>query len=453
MAVTGPAQATQAMQAWDTEHIIHPQLVREDKLEPVVMTEGDGVYVRDANGREYLDATGSGLWCGQIGHGRAEIADAAAEQIKKLEFFGSFWNYTSEPAIELSQRLMEIATPGLQQVYFTAGGGESNEIAIMMARIYHNRRGETDRHVIIGRERGYHGITYGARAATGVEMYHTGVGPLPEGFVHVSAPDPYRMEDCTNTCIAELEETIERIGANRIAAMIGEPILGVGGMLVPPDDYWPRVHELLRSHGILLMLDEVVSGYGRTGTWFGAEQWGVEPDFLNTAKGLTSGYFPLGAVLVRDSVAEVVMSGDGFINGFTYTGHPLGCAIGLKNLEIMERENLVENAGEMGTYLLGKLERLLELPVVGEVRGRGLMLGIELVQDKESKAPATELGKALGARFVSDTGVFVRNVFNALVLSPPFTFEREHCDAVADALYGVLSRCEPDGTIHDPDAS
>jgi putrescine aminotransferase len=303
--------------------------------------------------------------------------------------------------------------------------------------------------VIIGRERGYHGITYGARAATGVDLYHHGVGPLPEGFVHVSAPDPYRMDDCTDACIAELEETIERIGADRIAAMIGEPILGVGGMLVPPDDYWPRVHELLKAHGILLMLDEVVSGYGRTGTWFGAQQWGVEPDFLNTAKGLTSGYFPLGAVLVRSSVAEVVMAGDGFVNGLTYTGHPVGCAIALKNLDIIRDEGLVEKAGETGAYLLEQLQRLLELPVVGEVRGRGLMLGIELVEDKESKVPATALGKALGQRFVRDTGVFVRNVFNALVLSPPFTFEREHCDAVAEALHGTLARCEPDGTIRD----
>lgn len=449
MAMTENAQSVQTMETWDLEHIIHPQLVLDEGLRPVVMTEGEGVYVRDIHGRQYLDATGSGLWCGQVGHGRKEIARVAAKQIEDLEFFGSFWNYTNEPAIKLSQRLSELSTPGLDQVYYTAGGGESNEIAIMMARQYHHRRGEPDRIVIIGRERGYHGITYGARAATGVEMYHQGVGPLPKGFVHVSAPDPYRMENCTDVCIAELEETIDRIGPERIAAMIGEPILGVGGMLVPPDDYWPRVHEVLKTRGILLMLDEVVSGYGRTGTWFGAQQWGVEPEFLNTAKGLTSGYFPLGAVLVHNEIAEVVMGGDGFINGFTYNGHPLGCAIALENLGIMEREGLVERAGEMGTYLLGQLENLLELPVVGEVRGRGLMLGVELVEDKETKKPATTLGKAIGERFVQDTGVFVRNVFNALVLSPPYTFEREHCDAVVEAMYSVLSRCEPDGTIRD----
>lgn len=447
MATAEELKSFEALEAWDTEHVIHPQLVLDDNLTPVVMVEGDGVYVRDIRGREYLDATGSGLWLGQVGHGRKELAEAARSQLEKLEFFGSFWNYTNEPAIELSRRLVELATPGLNRVYYTTGGAESNEIAMMMARLYHYRRGEEQRTVILARERGYHGITYGARAATGVDMYHIGVGPLPEGFVHLRAPDPYRIEDCTNVCLEELEATIERIGASRIAAMIGEPILGVGGMLVPPDDYWPRVQELLHSHGILLMLDEVVSGYGRTGTWWGAEQWGLEPDFLNTAKGLTSGYFPLGAVIVRDSVAEVVMGGEGFANGFTYTGHPTGCAIALKNLDIIVSEGLLENAHEVGAYLLSRLEELLELPIVGHVRGRGLMLGIELVEDKETKAPATALGKAIGQMFVSETGVFVRNVFNSLVLSPPLVFEKQHCDQVVDALRSVLERSEPDGTI------
>jgi putrescine aminotransferase len=439
----------EALAAWDQEHIIHPQLVRPPTISPVVMAEGDGVVVRDVFGREYLDATGSGVWCGQVGHGRAELADVARRQIEKLEFFCSFWNYTNEPAILLSERLAELATRGLDQVYYTTGGSESNEIAMLLARQYHFRRGEPDRTIILSRKRGYHGITYGARAATGVEMYHQEVGPLPEGFVHLTAADPYRMEDCTDFCVRELEETIARLGAQNIAAMIGEPIPAVGGMLVPPDDYWPRMHGVLKEHGILLMSDEVVSGYGRTGTWWGVDQWGVEPDFLNTAKGITSGYFPLGAVLVRGEIADVVMGGDGFPNGFTYTGHPLGCAIALANLDIIEREELLANAERMGSYLLRGLQTLLDLPVVGEVRGRGLMLGIELVEDTESKTPAFALGKAVGQRFVHDTGVFVRNVFNSLVLSPPLIFDEADCDRVVEALRFMLERCEPDGTIRD----
>jgi adenosylmethionine-8-amino-7-oxononanoate aminotransferase len=439
----------EALAAWDSEHIIHPQLVRPQTIRPVVMAEGDGVNVRDIYGREYLDATGSGVWCGQVGHGRRELAEVARHQIEKLEFFCSFWNYSNEPAILLSERLAQLAPPGLDQVYYTTGGSESNEIAILLARQYHFRRGEPDRFVILSRDRSYHGITYGARAATGVAMYHQEVGPMPEGFVHLSAADPYRMDDCTDFCVRELEEAIQRIGAHRIAAMIGEPIPGVGGMLVPPDDYWPRMHEVLKAHGILLMSDEVVSGYGRTGTWWGMQQWGVEPDFLNTAKGITSGYFPLGAVLLRNEIADVVMSGDGFPNGFTYTGHPVGCAIALANLEIIETEGLLENAERMGRYLLDGLATLVDLPVVGEVRGRGLMLGIELVQDKETKKAAVDLGKAIGQRFVEDTGVFVRNVFNALVLSPPLIFDEGDCDRVVEALRSVLERCEPDGTIRD----
>jgi len=439
----------EALAAWDSGHIIHPQLVRPQTIRPVVMAEGEGVYVRDVYGREYLDATGSGVWCGQVGHGRRELAEVARQQIEKLEFFCSFWNYSNEPAILLSERLAQLATPGLDQVYYTTGGSESNEIAMLLARQYHFRRGEPDRIIILSRDRAYHGITYGARAATGVEMYHREVGPMPEGFVHLSAADPSRMDECTDFCVRELEETIERLGAHRIAAMIGEPIPAVGGMLVPPDDYWPRMHEVLKAHDILLMSDEVVSGYGRTGTWWGMQQWGVEPDFLNTAKGITSGYFPLGAVLVRNEIADVVMSGDGFPNGFTYTGHPVGCAIALANLDIVEKEGLLQNAERMGRYLLAGLETLLDLPTVGEIRGRGLMLGIELVENKETKTPAVDLGKAIGQRFVEDTGVFVRNVFNSLVLSPPLIFDKGHCDRVVEALRSVLERCEPDGTIRD----
>lgn len=443
-----PKATTEELSSWDVNHIIHPQLAPTPETRPLVMTEGRGTRLWDSEGREYLDATG-GLWLAQVGHGRSELAEAAREQMEKLEFFGTFWDYTNEPAVLLGRRLLELATPGMSHIYYTVGGAESNEAAFLMARLYHHRRGETDRTIILSRQRGYHGITYGARAATGIEMYHTGVGPLPADFVHLTAPDPYHVDDCTNFCIRELEETIARLGEHRIAAMIGEPILGVGGMVVPPDDYWPRVQEVLREHGILLMLDEVVTGYGRTGTWFGAQQWGLEPDFLNTAKGITSGYFPLGAVIVRKEIGEVMLSAEGFVNGFTYTGHPTGCAIAIRNLEIIEQENLVENAERMGHYLLEKLEPLTDLPVVGNVRGRGLMLGVELVLDKETKQPALELGKTLGERFVRDTGVFVRHCFSTLILSPPLVFTTEDCDEVCDALAHMLERCEPDGTIRD----
>lgn len=449
MDATKSARLAQKLEALDRRHIIHPHLAEDDGPQRIVLTEGKGVHVRDADGQEYLDATGGSLWLGHIGHGRAEMAEVARRQIEKLEFFGSFYNYTSEPAIRLAERLIELATDGIDHVYFTAGGSESNEIALLMARNYHARLGRPERNVILGLKDGYHGITYGARAATGVDKYHKDVGPLPPGFVHLTSPNTYRVENTTETCLAELDQTIERIGADRIAAMIAEPIIGVGGMLVPPHDYWPRVHKRLQELGILLIFDEVVSGFGRTGTWFGAMQWDIKPDFLSTAKGLTSGYFPLGAVLVRDSVAEVVTSGEGFGSGFTFTGHPVGCALALKNIEILERENLLANARDVGAYLRERLETLLEFPTVGAVDGIGLMLGIQLVVDKRTKTPADALGRALGRRFARDTRVFVRNVASALVLSPPLIFERQHCDALIDALRLMLQRSEPDGTIHD----
>jgi adenosylmethionine-8-amino-7-oxononanoate aminotransferase len=441
------AQETlEELRAFDGAHNIHPQLAPTPETRPTMMVNGRGARLVDSTGAEYLDATG-GLWLAQVGHGRKELAEAARDQMERLEFFASFWDFTNEPAARLTKRLLELATPGMGYVYFTTGGGESNEIAMMMARLYHHRRGEHDRYVILSRKNGYHGITYGARAATGLDVFHEGVGPLPEGFVHLTAPHPYRVERCTDTCVSELEETIERVGAGRIAAMIGEPVMGVGGMVVPPDDYWPRIHEVLSRHGILLILDEVVTAYGRTGTWFGAEQWGIEPDFLSTAKGLTSGYFPLGAVIVRDSVGDVVVSDDGFVSGFTYTGHPTACAVALRNLELIESEGLLDNAREMGAYLLEGFRSLLELPVVGDVRGLGLMLGIELVSDKATKEPALDLGKEIGERFFRETGVIVRTIGSTLIFSPPLVFTREDCDAVVTAVRSMLERCDVDGTL------
>jgi adenosylmethionine-8-amino-7-oxononanoate aminotransferase len=434
------------LRAFDAAHNIHPQLAPTPETRPTMMVTGRGARLYDSTGTEYLDATG-GLWLAQVGHGRRELAEAAREQMERLEFFASFWDFTNEPAARLTKRLLELATPGMGYVYYTAGGGESNEIAIMMARLYHHRRGEHGRHVILSRQSAYHGVTYGARAATGLDVFHVGVGPLPEGFVHLTAPHPYRVESCTDTCVSELEETIERIGAGRIAAMIGEPVMGVGGMVVPPDDYWPRVRDVLRRHGILLILDEVVTAYGRTGTWFGAEQWGLEPDFLSTAKGLTSGYIPLGAVIVRDTVGDVIVSEDGFVSGFTYTGHPTACAVALRNLELIDSEGLLENAREMGAYLLEGLRSLLELPVVGDVRGLGLMLGIELVTDKATKEPALELGKQLGERFFRETGVIVRTIGSTLIFSPPLVFTRDDCDEVIGAVRSMLERCDVDETL------
>ncbi|MBS1861832.1 MAG: aspartate aminotransferase family protein [Actinobacteria bacterium] len=438
----GLAGSGEDLQRWDREHLIHPQYVPGADSRTRIMVKGKGVRLEDADGREYLDATG-GLWCAQVGHGRRELAEAAAGQIEQLEFFASFWDFSNEPSVRLAHRLVELAPDNIGGVYFTVGGSESNEIAMMMARMYHLRNGQPERNLILSRKDGYHGITYAARTATGLDSFHGEIGPLPEGYHYLTAPKPYRLENCTDFCVEELERTLAELGADRVAAMIGEPIMGVGGMVVPPDDYWPRIEAVLKEHGILLIFDEVVTAYGRTGTWFGAQQFGVAPDLISTAKGITSGYLPLGAVLVSEQVRDVVLRDPGFVAGFTYTGHPTCCAVALRNLELLEEEDLLENAATIGAYLLERFEELRDLPCVGDVRGKGLMLGIELVKDRETKEPAVELAEELGERFTDEAHVIIRNVEQNLIFSPPLVFTREDCDEVVAAVRAMLEKYGP----------
>ena len=430
------------LQNWDREYLIHPQYVPGSDSRSRIMVKGKGARLEDSDGRRYLDATG-GLWCAQVGHGRHELAEAASEQIDRLEFFASFWDFSNEPSVRLAHRLVELAPDNIGGVYFTVGGSEANEISIMMARMYHGRNGQPERNLCLRRKDGYHGIPYGASASTGLDAFHTEIGPLPQGFRHLTAPKPYRLENCTDVCVEELERVLDEVGADQVAAMIGEPIMGVGGMVAPPYDYWSRMEAVLREHGVLLIFDEVVTGYGRTGTWFGAQQFGVTPDIISTAKGITSGYLPLGAVLVSQAVRDTIVREPGFVAGFTYTGHPTCCAVALRNLELLEEEGLLDNARTVGAYLLKCFEDLRDLPWVGDVRGKGMMLGIELVKDRETKEPAVELAAELGERFTDEMGVIIRNVEQNLIFSPPLIFTREDCDEVAAAVRTMLEKYGP----------
>ena len=438
----------EAISRRDRDVLIHPYLP-SSVTERVVMREGRGCRLRDVEGRQYLDATG-GLWLAQVGHGRPEIAAAAAAQIEQLEYFMSFWEFSNERAIELAERLVAISPDPLSHVYFTSGGSEGNEAAIKMARYHHHRRGDTERTWILARHHAYHGVGYGSGSATGFPIYSDGFGPMLPHVHHLTPPWPYRRElyggdDPTDFCLRELEDAIDRIGPNRIAALIGEPIMGVAGMIVPPDDYWPRVRELLSAHGILLILDEVVTAYGRTGSWFGAQHFGVEPDIVVTAKGITSGYMPLGAVLVSDAVAEVLGRDHGFPMGFTYNGHPTACAVAMANLDIIERERLLDRARATGALLLERLGELAALPVVGEVRGVGMMLALELVADKQTREPLVAESPPQDV-IRRETGVIVRDCAHNLVLSPPLSMTDEEADEVVDAIGSVLERLRPDGS-------
>jgi putrescine aminotransferase len=337
-------------------------------------------------------------------------------------------------------------------VYFTSGGSEGNEAAIKMARYHHFRNGEPGRNWIIARHKAYHGIGYGGGSATGFDVYHDGFGPMLPHVAHVTPPWPYRLElfdgqDPTDFLIAELEDTIDRIGPDRIAAMIGEPIMGVGGMLVPPDDYWPRVREVLGRHGILLIFDEVVTAYGRVGQWFAAQHFGVDPDIVVTAKGITSGYVPLGAVLVSDAIAATLTSDHGFPMGYTYNGHPTAAAVALANLDIIEREGLLERARLMGAYLNAGLRTLLDLEIVGEVRHVAMMHAVELVADRATREPLPMLQPMLPDVIRRDTGVIVRDCAHNLVLSPPLVMTESEADRAVEAIRSVLSRTDPSGAV------
>ncbi|MGN6377588.1 MAG: aminotransferase family protein [Gaiellales bacterium] len=413
----------------DAAHIVHPHQVVGRPQVPLIVRSARGAMITDADGREYIDGT-CGLWQCLVGHGREELAEVAAEQMRRLEFYASFWDLSNEPAIELAERLAAISPPGLDHVFYTNGGSEGVETALKLARLAWSAGGRPERDIILSRRMGYHGVGYGSLSATGIQPLREGFGPLADGFVHLTAPYPLRVPDCTETCISELEQTIAEVGPERIAAMIGEPVLGVAGMIPPPDDYWPRVAEVLGRHGILLILDEVVTAYGRTGSWFAAERWGGIPaDLIVTAKGLTSGYVPMGAVLIGDHVMSM-LDGTRFSHGFTYNGHPTGAAVALRNLDIIEREGLRERAVEQGRRLLSALRSAEGLPAVAEVRGVGLMAGVEL----EPPADGAELAARIRAR-----GAIVRATGQKLVLSPPLVIEPEQVDRLAEIICSELA--------------
>lgn len=446
---TPTLSGAEALVQRDRDLLIHPYLPTSVE-ERVIMQRGEGCRLWDVEGREYLDATG-GLWLAQVGHGRREIAEAARAQMEQLEYFMSFWEFSNERAIELAERLVAISPDGVDHVYFTSGGSEGNEAAIKMARYHHHRRGDTERTWILAREQAYHGVGYGSGSATGFPIYHEGFGPMLPNVKHLTTPWPYRSElfggeDPADFLLRELEDTINTIGPDRIAAMIGEPIMGVAGMIIPPEGYWTRVRELLSRHGILLIFDEVVTAYGRTGSWFAAQHFGIEPDIIVTAKGLTSGYMPQGAVLVSGAVAEVLGQDHGFPMGYTYNGHPTACAVAMANLDIIEREDLLGKAKTTGKYLLDKLTPLAdELEVVGEVRGVGMMLALELVTSKATREPLV-VSPPVEDVARRDTGVIVRNCGHNVVLSPPLSMTTAEADELVGALESVLRRLRPDGT-------
>jgi PLP-dependent transaminase len=408
----------------DAAHVLHPHAVVGNPAAPVIWARGKGALLWDIDGREYVDGT-CGLWQCAVGHGRDELARVAAEQMSRLEFYASFWNFANEPSIRLATRLADLSPQGLDRVFFTNGGSEGIETAVKIVRLAWEAAGQPERDLILSRKAAYHGVGSASLAATGIPPLKEGFDPLAPGFVHLSTPT---LRADVDELIDELERAIGDHGADRIAAFVGEPVMGVGGMIPPPDGYWPRVQEVLRRHGILLVLDEVVTAYGRTGHWFAAQRYELDPDVVVTAKALTSGYVPMGAVLVHDRLVKM-LDGTAFRHGFTYNGHPVGAAVALANLEIIERERLLERAVETGSRMLERLRPAASLDGVAEVRGVGLMLGVEL----EEGFDAAPVAAGALAR-----GVVVRASGQKIVMSPPLVIEPDQADRIVDTLLDEL---------------
>jgi adenosylmethionine-8-amino-7-oxononanoate aminotransferase len=357
-----------------------------------VIVRGEGTYVFDARGNRYFDGL-SGLFTNQIGHGRRDIAAAAARQTEELGYF-PLWTYAHPRAIELAERLASLAPGDLNRVFFTTGGGEAVESAWKLARQYHRLRGETDRYKVISRDIAYHGTTMGALTITSVESYRTPFEPLVPGAIKIPNTNQYRTpvfgddpEAFGLWSAMQIEEAILREGPETVAAVFLEPVQNAGGCFTPPPGYFQEVRRICDRYGVLLVSDEVICAFGRLGTWFGGQKYDFVPDIVTCAKGLTSGYAPLGAMIVSDRIAEPFQHGDtSFIHGFTFAGHPVSCAVALKNLEIIETEGVIENVAANQEYFRQSLESLKELPIVGDVRGTGYFWGVELVKDQGTKA-------------------------------------------------------------------
>ncbi|MBS1868440.1 MAG: aspartate aminotransferase family protein [Actinobacteria bacterium] len=416
-----------------------------------VIVRGDGCYVFDERGRRYLDGL-AGLFCVNAGHGRVELADVAAEQMRTLGYYPT-WGYAHKPAIELAAKIAELTPGDLNRVFFTSGGSEAVESAIKLCRAYHRLNRQGSRTKIIARSLAYHGVTMGALSATGVPSARVPFEPVTPGGCHVANTNVYRLPAGQDPLVLAdaIEERILFEGPETVSAVILEPVQNSGGCLTPPEGYFARVREICDRYGVLFISDETICAWGRLGTWFGSQRYDYQPDIITTAKGITSAYAPLGAMIVSDRIAQPFMETDAvFAHGLTFAGHPLSAAIALGNLEIFEREGLVEHVRDREDGFRARLEGLKDLPIVGDVRGAGYMWAVELVRDQDTKAFFTREQLDAIVPFISGE-LFKRGLicrtddrsFLALHLAPPLVADRDELDEIEATVRAVLSEaCE-----------
>ncbi|WP_289042021.1 aspartate aminotransferase family protein [uncultured Aliiroseovarius sp.] len=438
---------------WDRENFFHPSThlahhARGESPNRVIRT-ASGVHIEDRDGNKLLDAF-AGLYCVNVGYGRPEIADAIAEQARELAYYHSYVGHGTEASITLAKMILDRAPANMSKVYFGLGGSDANETNVKLLWYYNNILGRPEKKKIISRWRGYHGSGLVTGSLTGLELFHKKFDlPLAQ-VIHTEAPYYFRRDDLTQSeadfvahCVAELEALIEREGADTIAGFIGEPVLGTGGIVPPPDGYWSAIQAVLAKHDILLIADEVVTGFGRLGTMFGSEHYGMTPDIITIAKGLTSAYAPLSGSIVSDKVWKVLEQGtdeNGPIgHGWTYSAHPIGAAAGVANLKLIDDLNLIENAGAVGSYLQqGLNDALSEHANVGDIRGEGMLCAVEFVQDKDGRTffdAANKIGPQISAKLLEESKVIARAMPQGDILgfAPPFCLTRDEADTVIAA--------------------
>ncbi|SVA19071.1 uncharacterized protein METZ01_LOCUS71925 [marine metagenome] len=439
---------TDQLQDLDTEHYLHPFTDHKNlaKEKSRIITRADGIYLWDSDGNRYLDAM-AGLWCVNVGYGRKEIAEAVNEQIRELPYYNSFFKTAHPPAIELSRLVCSLAPPHLNRVFFTSSGSEANDTVVRMARFYWSLKGLPDKKVIISRRNAYHGSTVAAASLGGMQTMHAQGGlPIPD-IDYIGQPYWYQdggdllPEEFGAKIAAELEQKILELGVDNVAAFIGEPIQGAGGVVIPPSTYWPSIQSICEEYEILLVADEVICGFGRTGKWFGSDYFEIKPDFMSIAKGLSSGYVPIGGVLVSDKVASVLIDEGGeFSHGFTYSGHPVAAAAAIANLNILRDEGIVDRVDtETAPYIAEKWEQLTSHTLVGEARIAGLIGALELVNDKTTRQFFDDRGTVgtLCRDICFDSGLVMRAIEDTMVISPPLCITKKEIDE----LINLVIRC------------
>jgi len=440
---TTTSNSTAHWQAIDARHHLHPFTDHAALAEKGarVITRGKGVYLWDSQGHKLLDGM-AGLWCVQVGYGREELVEAARDAMTELSYYNTFFQTTHPYVAELSERIAGLTPEGCDRVIYANSGSEANDTAIKLIRYYWNLENQPSKKIIISRDKGYHGVTLGAASLSGLTAMHPQWDLPLAGFEKIRAPDVFNQAGDMDPgefgllCARALEDKILELGAGNVAAFTAEPIQGAGGVIIPPDSYWPEIQRICAKHDVLLHIDEVICGFGRTGAWFGSQTYDIAPDIMTMAKGLSSGYLPISATVLGERVGrQIANANEEMVHGYTYSGHPVAAAVALANLDLMEKEGLVgRTAGAAGAHFETRIKALEKHPLVGEVRTLGLLAAIELVADKETRTRHEPAGKAGSTcrDHCFEAGLIMRAVSDTMVLSPPLTINTGEIDQLAD---------------------